>query len=200
MSDTINEWDVLFGRGGVSNTHIGNCRVRKLIAQAQPEYLAARKKDKILIAQRIVKATQANGGRFLMRSSANGSDQWVEVCNARAIAKASQGLREGLDVRRKQFRPTKIYKHTTDDTDLAKRPRVQGKVITTQVARDVSPDHTPANSPTGPRPVSVPSHNSIMEFDRINCSLPDMIEEGEDYCIDGALPRLGFELQNFFDI
>ncbi|GKY96773.1 hypothetical protein MPSEU_000636700 [Mayamaea pseudoterrestris] len=206
MTDTINEWDVLFGRGGKSNTFSGNRRHRALIVKAQAEYLAARKKDKISIAQRIVAATQANGGRFLMRDSASGKDQWIEVSDARAIAKTSQGLREGLDVRRNKFRPTKIYKHIDDDTDSVKRSSsILGKVVTTKqavTARDVTPDPTPATSPSGPRPLAVPSQISILELDRVECNLAALGDDVDDYIcgMDVLMPRLGYELQHIFDM
>ena len=197
MSDSINEWSVLCGRGGKANSFIGCVRFRAMVVQSQAEYLAARKKDKILIAQRIVKSIQANGGLFLMRSSANNKDEWVEVSDERAIAKTSQALREGLDVRRKKFRPSKTFKRIEEDTALVKRCQIHGKVIKTQPPRDVSPDHTPINSPVGPRPLDVPSHVSIMGLERMD--LPDMSADSEDYCLD-ILPRLGYELEHVFDL
>ena len=196
MSDSINEWSVLFGRGGKANSFIGCVRFRAMVVQAQAEYLAARKKDKTLIAQRIVKAIQANGGLFLTRMSASNKDEWVEVSDDRAIAKTSQALREGLDVRRKKFRPGKIFKHIEDDADSVKRCQIKGKVIKTLPARDVSPDHTPVNSPLGPRPMDVPSHVSILALDSMD--LPDMSDDSDDYCLD-VLPRF-YELQHVFDL
>jgi len=89
--------DVLLGRGGQSNNHPGNQRFRSIVKDHQRQYLAARKKDKALIAHQVVAIVHSNRGRFLKQSE--DSDTWVEVPDKRALAKASQALREGLYVR-----------------------------------------------------------------------------------------------------
>lgn len=107
--DSIGPHDVLLGRGGRTNTHLGNRRYRAIVAKYQPEYLAAKKKDKIVIARRIVSIIHANGGRFLKQG--NGVSIWMPIPNPKAINKTSQALREGLDVRHKTVRPNKIFRH-----------------------------------------------------------------------------------------
>ena len=56
--------DILLGRGGRTNLHDGNKQFRAIVADHQYEYLVARKKDKILIARRIVSMIKSHGGRF----------------------------------------------------------------------------------------------------------------------------------------
>lgn len=89
--------DVLCGRGGVTNTHEGNVRFRTLVADRQGDYLAAGKKEKGLMARAIVETIQDRGGRFIAKNAM--TDVWETVPEKKAIEKASQALREGLNVR-----------------------------------------------------------------------------------------------------
>jgi len=97
-SSSFHQDDVLLGRGGQTNKHVGNKRYRSIVQEHQGEYLLARKKDKVLIARRIVRIVQSHGGRFLKQNS---NTEWEPVDDKRATAKTSQALREGLDVRNK---------------------------------------------------------------------------------------------------
>lgn len=97
ITSEINCNDVLCGRGGATNNHDGNRRFRSTVSDHQAEYLGARKKDKALIAHRIVRIIRERGGQFLRRDEASG--QWVDVGDKKAAEKTSQALREGLDVR-----------------------------------------------------------------------------------------------------
>jgi hypothetical protein len=93
----INEEDVLCGRGGGTNSQIGNRHFRKLVQDFQPTYLLARRKEKPLIARTIVLIIRNRGGRFLRKDEDTG--ELYEVGDSKAEAKTSQALREGLDVR-----------------------------------------------------------------------------------------------------
>jgi hypothetical protein len=101
----INPNDVLCGRGGLTNSHVGNQSFRCVVAEYQLEYLTARKSEKKGIAQKIVARIKENGGQFLQRSSANNSDAWSISSDKRSVEKTSQALREGLDVKHKTVRP-----------------------------------------------------------------------------------------------
>ena len=92
----VNESDVLCGRGGATNNHIGNKMFRALVTEHQAEYLAAKKKDKALVSQRIVRQIRQKGGRFLRRTDGG---IWMDVGDKKATEKTSQALREGLEVR-----------------------------------------------------------------------------------------------------
>ncbi|KAG7366432.1 hypothetical protein IV203_029102 [Nitzschia inconspicua] len=93
----VNSYDVLCGRGGGTNSQIGNRRFRKLVQDFQPIYLLARRKEKPLLARTIVLIIRKRGGRFLKKDEETG--ELYEVGDAKAEAKTSQALREGLDVR-----------------------------------------------------------------------------------------------------
>lgn len=95
---TPNTHDVLLGRGGATNNHAGNKRFRSVVASHQDEYLTAKKKDKAVIARRIVGIIQSNGGNFLRKNTT--TDAWEIVEIKKAVEKTSQALREGLNVRR----------------------------------------------------------------------------------------------------
>lgn len=98
MSNTqINLSDVLCGRGGGTNTQVGNRRFRTLVQEFQPTYLLCRRKEKPLIARTIVLIIRKRGGRFLKKNEEDNG--FYEVGDEKAEAKTSQALREGLDVR-----------------------------------------------------------------------------------------------------
>ncbi|KAI2512181.1 hypothetical protein MHU86_2268 [Fragilaria crotonensis] len=93
---TVKDNDVLCGRGGATNNHVGNKMFRSMVNEHQAEYLAAKKRDKALVSQRIVRLIRQNGGRFLRRTD---DGLWTDVGDKKATEKTSQALREGLDVR-----------------------------------------------------------------------------------------------------
>lgn len=97
ISSNVNAHDVLCGRGGGTNTQIGNRRFRALVQEFQPIYLLCRRKEKPLIARTIVLIIRNRGGRFLKKDELSG--MLFEVGDEKAEAKTSQALREGLDVR-----------------------------------------------------------------------------------------------------
>ena len=89
----VTNQDVLFGRGGLTNRHIGNLRYRDIIALHRADYVRASKVEKPNVARRIVKAirTGKNPGRFLRKGD---DGKWQEVSDKEASWKASQALRE----------------------------------------------------------------------------------------------------------
>lgn len=117
--------DVLCGRGGGINAHVGNVAFRELVQVKKERYnLAANKQEKAEISQDIVDHVKRRGGRFLQKDdsrpySANfpNSGWWIEIDDTRAIAKTSQALREGAPRIR-----AKAAKHTPGKS-LGKRGR-----------------------------------------------------------------------------
>ena len=102
---TIGSYDVLLGRGGKTNGSEGNINFREIVATRSQDYLHAKKPDKIHIAKSVVVAVHNQGGRFLEKKQCEmGEDIWVEVPEERALKKASQALREKLDVRNGGYR------------------------------------------------------------------------------------------------
>jgi hypothetical protein len=66
-SSYIGPNDVLLGRGGGTNHHIGNRRFRDLVKENQTAYLQAKKLEKATIARRIVDIVYSRNGRFLQQ-------------------------------------------------------------------------------------------------------------------------------------
>ena len=127
-NNEINLNDVLCGRGGLTNLHVGNKRYRYVVAEFQQEYLKARKNEKKDISRRIVARIRENGGRFLKRSA--DSIVWSEVTEKKAVEKTSQALREGLDVRHKTVRPEKlIHRPDSNSTREGASPKKRAKLV-----------------------------------------------------------------------
>lgn len=99
-----NPQDVLSGRGGGINSHKGNKAFREWVNQRKEEYnLAENKKEKIAVAMQVVRQVQQQRpvpGRFLQRDPTvdvlgSSGHWWVEIDEAKALAKTTQALREG---------------------------------------------------------------------------------------------------------
>lgn len=90
------ENDILFGRGGKNNKHVGNERLRQMARDSIFTYKAASKKGKSQISRSIVSAIHnlRPSGRFLKRDFNTGL--WVEVDDDTAREKTSQALRDAV--------------------------------------------------------------------------------------------------------
>ena len=130
-NNNIGAHDVLMGRGGATNNNSGNIRFREIVLSKQLVYLDSKKKEKKAIAQECVDSVHANGGRFLRRDDATGC--WTEVPLKKAVTKASQCLREQLDVRNKRLRDSKMGHSLAGDENL-QRSKKRQKVVTGKVA------------------------------------------------------------------
>lgn len=87
--------DVLCGRGGSANRHVGNANFRSLVSSNRAMYVRLTKRQKMQVARSIVDAIvsgQAPGGRFLQRDVETGL--WFDIGRPRSLEKTSQALRE----------------------------------------------------------------------------------------------------------
>ena len=89
--------DVLMGRGGRVNKHVGNVQLRNIVAARQEEYLSSStgKLDKAYIAADIVSSIRLRchpPGRFLEQNPVDHT--WYEIGDERAVRKVLQALRE----------------------------------------------------------------------------------------------------------
>lgn len=107
LAHKVEPSDVLCGRGGETNHHPGNVQYRLLVKAFQPLYVAAKRRDKPLIAQCIVYSVRQVGGRFLKRAN---DKEWKDVGNTKAREKTSQALREGAPELRGDAVPKMIPK------------------------------------------------------------------------------------------
>lgn len=90
--------DVMLGRGGATNNHIGNIRFRQLVNQHKKRYVLASKVDKPKVALEVVQIWRGLDppGRFLTKTHTKLGDAspWHDVGDKKAREKASQCLRE----------------------------------------------------------------------------------------------------------
>lgn len=133
-TSAIGAHDVLMGRGGATNNNAGNIRFRDIVASKQLVYLDCKKKEKKAIAEDCVETVRKNGGRFLIRDATTGC--WVEVPYKKAVTKASQCLREQLDVRNKRVRSSTT---SVDPEKLRKRQKVVEGTVAETPASKASP-------------------------------------------------------------
>lgn len=90
----VTDYDILCGRGGLTNHHKGNKRFRDIVALHRSDYVRAPKIQKPSVARVIVRAIR-NGdppGRFLRKDEKTG--KWVDIGDKKAAEKTSQALRE----------------------------------------------------------------------------------------------------------
>ena len=88
--------DVLCGRGGFINKHVGNIIYRKVVDYNKAIYKQVPKRHRILVSQSIVHTIEKHGGRFLQPVSGQGrkNQTWTCIQFRRAVQKTSQALRE----------------------------------------------------------------------------------------------------------
>ncbi|KAG7369720.1 hypothetical protein IV203_027466 [Nitzschia inconspicua] len=109
--------DVLCGRGGGTNNHIGNSHWRMLVAANKQLYVTLPKRQKMLLSRSIVNAVRSQNppGRFLQKDSK--SNLWFDVGDQRAQEKTSQALREGApEIRNKTASTKEGEVNSTDST------------------------------------------------------------------------------------
>lgn len=175
----INPDDVLCGRGGLTNSHVGNRKFRHIVAEYQREYLVARKKEKRDIAERVVARIHENGGRFLkMDKQRDGGSVWSEVPRNKAVGKTSQALREGLDVRRKTVRPKKLVRRLDDVVSsgellstLPENPRKRAKLVRGLVGLSSAQPPMPLS-----HPAFAPPH-PVLRGEDVGGDVPDLRDE-----------------------
>lgn len=94
--------DILFGRGGLTNHHIGNRNFRDVINAHKDDYLKATKLIKPRIARSIVISIRTGDapGRFLKKKDGI----WYDVGDRQAVEKVAQGLREKTPVQKKEIK------------------------------------------------------------------------------------------------
>ena len=86
--------DILSGRGGISNNHMGNKIFRTVCEHNKELYATFPRNEKLHVAVRLVEAVRSRDppGRFLERKK--GDKLWYEVTERRVVDKTAQALRE----------------------------------------------------------------------------------------------------------
>ncbi len=88
--------DILLGRGGKNNQHIGNEQLRMLARSQRDQYRSSSKKNKSQISRQLVRYIRSlnPAGRFLKRNTVTGV--WEDVGDEIAKEKTSQALRDAV--------------------------------------------------------------------------------------------------------
>lgn len=112
--------DVLCGRGGGSNNHPGNESFRELVNEVKVPYVNCPKREKPIIARRIVEAVrnQTPPGRFLSKDT---KGLWNDIGDGKGREKTSQALREGAPVIRDMIRKPSTPKNVATALKEAKK-------------------------------------------------------------------------------
>lgn len=98
---TYTRYDVLLGRGGLTNKHYGNVRFRAAASLLRPEYVATNSKTvKRHISERLVAMMKQDGARFLDKHKHSYDNVYFVVDDIVAINKSSQAIREDPEVAR----------------------------------------------------------------------------------------------------
>lgn len=110
---TPHDHDVLCGRGGGTNNHIGNENFRVLVTRKKREYLNSSKREKPLVSKSIVDEIRGMNppGRFLQKNES--TNLWYDIGDQKAREKTSQALREGAPEIRRELGVDDI-KHNID--------------------------------------------------------------------------------------
>lgn len=116
---SIGDNDVLCGRGGGTNNHVGNERFRDLVAAQKLEYMRSSKREKPMVSRNIVRAVRNQNppGRFLTKEEDDGL--WYDIGDQKAREKTSQALREGAPQIRRVISNANAVSplaHCADDT------------------------------------------------------------------------------------
>lgn len=90
----ITDFDVLLGRGGLSNRHPGNKAYRKHILDHQKEYKGLENSKKTQMSKDVVAWVKGRGGRFLKRDDDVPGKPFYIATDVTARQKVSQALRE----------------------------------------------------------------------------------------------------------
>ena len=107
--------DVVMGRGGLSNNHVGNQTFLKLTKSLKPEYARLPKEEKTDVSRRLLKMVQGRGGKFLAKDAASGL--FYEVDDKIARRKCSQALRETSKAERAELKKRRSLQGSEEDGD-----------------------------------------------------------------------------------
>jgi hypothetical protein len=109
--------DILCGRGGSSNRHLGNIHFRELVAANKSIYVGLTKKQKMLVARKIVDAIHNTNGRFLSKDLDTGL--FYDIGLPRSLEKTSQGKENTNKIRLLVFVFVVIVPHPFNLTFLS---------------------------------------------------------------------------------
>ncbi|CAB9518565.1 expressed unknown protein [Seminavis robusta] len=149
---THHDHDILMGRGGKNNSHVGNEKLREMARAVTEVYKKASKKEKSRMAWDLIEQVkQLNPpGRFLRRIQDTGA--WEEVPVSQAREKAGQCLRDAVATNKGPPPPT--VSSTASSSEIIKKS-VPPPLVSSSSA-SINDDNTVAERPS--TPVSLHKH------------------------------------------
>jgi hypothetical protein len=111
----LRDKDVLMGRGGLTNQHVGNMWFRDLIAHYRKAYCTVAKGQKRQLADNLRNFVRTCAGRFLECDKID--KNWYECGDERAVLKIGQALREGTAVAIRKLLGKSDHSTTDGDDD-----------------------------------------------------------------------------------
>jgi hypothetical protein len=176
----------LSGRGGATNSHIGNRLFRSFVKQYKSDYLKAKKRDKPQVAAIVVDKIRERGGRFLRRYKSDEGMVWIEIGDGRAREKTCQALREGAPaIRRRKaasdsdgtLSATSTFDRTVPEGEEEKKLNYGGR---TQIVRTYETEKEEADTTVGVPIVIRPSMTLICRSLDQALAIPvDELDESE---------------------
>ncbi|KAL3910350.1 MAG: hypothetical protein SGARI_002167 [Bacillariaceae sp.] len=102
---TLQDTDIVVGRGAPTNYHIGNEYFRELVSEYRTTYFCSKRSDKPVIAMKVLDILKERGSRFVKRQKGGTlvGASWVVVSNKLAYEKVCAALREGTPEVQQRF-------------------------------------------------------------------------------------------------
>jgi len=179
----------LCGRGGSINSHPGNITFREWVYKRKTQYnLANSKRDKTAVVNDVLSLVRGLNppGRFLQKHNSG----WIEIDDAKAMAKISQALREGAPAMRAAY-GKKAAKRRSDSTRSPSPPRRESKRRAKKRNFD---EYVPSET--------IPDSSNVLPSNVVISSAPltppPSLDGNEDYHHDDDLMRSD-HVYNYFD-
>eukprot|EP00934_Nitzschia_sp_Nitz4_P003805 Nitzschia sp. Nitz4//scaffold234_size30613//14124//16094//NITZ4_007963-RA/size30613-processed-gene-0.21-mRNA-1//-1//CDS//3329543416//3795//frame0 len=160
--DKPHSHDVLCGRGGSSNRHLGNMNFRELVAANKKMYVGLTKKQKMLVARKIVDLVHNTEppGRFLSKDLDTG--RWYDIGLPRSLEKTSQALREKNSNESPLDQGTDVSDVLSDASVPASTVTLSDAGVSSPASGDVDKQSTKISSRSGKQveapPLTIPPH------------------------------------------
>lgn len=153
LVSSLDDHDIVFGRGKKTNNLRGNIAFRKLVATKANDYEICDSQRRNELAQEVIAQVHAMGGRFLHPVSAkNGRGEyvtaWEIVSDEKAAIKVKQAIRDSTESRRYKMRTS--ARSRKEENPLRHSPIGSGSSIP-QTIRPPFPTQQSIGLPSPPR-------------------------------------------------
>eukprot|EP00531_Pseudo-nitzschia_arenysensis_P009513 CAMPEP_0116147320 /NCGR_PEP_ID=MMETSP0329-20121206/17690_1 /TAXON_ID=697910 /ORGANISM="Pseudo-nitzschia arenysensis, Strain B593" /LENGTH=705 /DNA_ID=CAMNT_0003643237 /DNA_START=150 /DNA_END=2267 /DNA_ORIENTATION=+ len=159
--------DILCGRGGSSNRHLGNIHFRELVAANKQIYVGLTKKQKMLVARKIVDAIHNTGGRFLAKDLDTG--MFYDIGLPRSLEKTSQALRE----KHSNEMPAQQQQQQPEDEGIETSVESHNSVVKNSKDNGSSDGSKAASEETSPD--ATPSKSTSSSKNKVTTEAPDLV-------------------------